>query len=99
MEMLEVTENGEDRELRSLWELKTGKLYEPVATTRSGLWRYRTRDAVRVVGFSPLDGSPVIEYKERRDQSMRVAHALVSQAEILSSVAGVPEFSGAEFTT
>ncbi|EIW81574.1 hypothetical protein CONPUDRAFT_154107 [Coniophora puteana RWD-64-598 SS2] len=99
IEMLEVTSDNEDGELKSMWEVEAGKVYEPVLTTHDGLWRYRTRDAVQVIGFSPLDGTPLLEYKERRNQSMWIAQALVSQSDILSSISGVREFSDVEFTS
>ncbi|EIW81570.1 hypothetical protein CONPUDRAFT_144290 [Coniophora puteana RWD-64-598 SS2] len=99
IEMIEVLPGNQDGELVPLWKLETGKVYEPVVTTRDGLWRYRTRDAVVVRGFSPAEGVPLIEYKERRNQSMWVAQALISQADIFASIAAVPEFEDVEFTT
>ncbi|EIW81597.1 hypothetical protein CONPUDRAFT_154129 [Coniophora puteana RWD-64-598 SS2] len=56
-------------------------------------------DVVEAAGFSPVDGTPLIHYKERRNQSMRLPHALISQADILASVANIEEFRQTEFTT
>ncbi|EIW81567.1 hypothetical protein CONPUDRAFT_90431 [Coniophora puteana RWD-64-598 SS2] len=99
IEFLEVTPTNDDGELKTLWNVEVGKVYEPVATTRDGLWRYRTRDSIEVVGFSPIDGSPLIEYKERRNQSMWVAQALVSQADILAAISQIDEFDQMELTS
>jgi len=49
------------------WELVTGGHYEPVLTTRNGLWRYRVGDVVTVKGFASDDGLPVINYLHRRE--------------------------------
>ncbi|KAG1741574.1 uncharacterized protein EDB91DRAFT_1081832 [Suillus paluster] len=49
------------------WELVTGGHYEPVLTTRNGLWRYRLGDVVAIKGFDPDDGLPIINYLHRRE--------------------------------
>ncbi|KAG2121881.1 GH3 auxin-responsive promoter [Suillus clintonianus] len=64
--------SGEDHVL-SASELVTGGHYEPIVTTRSGLWRYRLGDVIMVKGFAPDDGLPVINYLHRRDDSLEVA--------------------------
>ncbi|KAG1730356.1 GH3 auxin-responsive promoter-domain-containing protein [Suillus lakei] len=58
------------------WELVTGGHYEPVLTTRNGLWRYRIGDVVTVKGFAPDDGLPVINYLHRRE--VAVDDAIIS---------------------
>ncbi|EIW81568.1 hypothetical protein CONPUDRAFT_124754 [Coniophora puteana RWD-64-598 SS2] len=99
IELLEVTPTNEDGELKHLWQLLVGRLYEPVVTTRSGLWRYRMGDVVEFAGFSPADGSPLLRPRERRNQSLRLPLALISQTNIIDSIAGVGEISQTEFTT
>ncbi|EIW86139.1 hypothetical protein CONPUDRAFT_45881 [Coniophora puteana RWD-64-598 SS2] len=99
IEFLEIMEDGEDGELRALWETQSGQLYEPFLTTRDGLWRYRTQDAVEVKGFSSADGAPVIEYQKRRNQSLRLSHTLITEADVMASVASIEKFDQAEFTT
>ncbi|EIW81566.1 hypothetical protein CONPUDRAFT_165674 [Coniophora puteana RWD-64-598 SS2] len=99
IEFLEITPADEDGELKRMWEVDVGKIYEPVITMRNGLWRYRMADAVQVVGFSPIDGVPLIEYKERRHQLLRVGEVLVSQADILAFVDGVEGINESEFVT
>lgn len=45
-------------------ELSAGAHYEVVATTASGLYRYRTRDVVRCDGFAPT-GEPLLAFTGR----------------------------------
>ncbi|EIW76602.1 hypothetical protein CONPUDRAFT_63859 [Coniophora puteana RWD-64-598 SS2] len=98
IEMLEITAEGGDGELKKLWQLEKDKLYEPVVTTRDGFWRYRVMDAVQVVGFDPVDGAPLLVYKERRNQSMRLPFALITQGDIVEAVSHVDELKHVEFT-
>lgn len=48
------------------WEVEVGKQYEPILTTRDGLWRYRLGDVLCIVGFDTNRNSPVFQYKGRR---------------------------------
>ncbi|KAG1735500.1 GH3 auxin-responsive promoter [Suillus lakei] len=73
IEFLDVRSDDPSDRVLSAWELVTGGHYEPVVTTRSGLWRYRIADVITVKGFSPDDGLPVINYLHRRDDSLGVA--------------------------
>ncbi|KAG1741575.1 GH3 auxin-responsive promoter [Suillus paluster] len=70
-EFLNVREPSE--RILSAWELVTGGHYEPVLTTRNGLWRYRLGDVVAIKGFDPDDGLPIINYLGRRDGSLGLA--------------------------
>ncbi|KAG1863056.1 GH3 auxin-responsive promoter [Suillus subluteus] len=73
-EYLDVRSNESSERVLSAWELVTGGHYEPVLTTRNGLWRYRIGDVVTVKGFAPDDGLPVINYLHRRDGSLGLAY-------------------------
>lgn len=73
-EYLDVRSNEPSERVLSAWELETGGHYEPVLTTRNGLWRYRIGDVVVVKGFAPDDGLPVINYLHRRDGSLGLAY-------------------------
>ena len=42
------------------------KSYEPILTTRDGLWRYRLGDVVYIVGFDPESKSPIFKCSGRR---------------------------------
>ncbi|KAG1816260.1 GH3 auxin-responsive promoter-domain-containing protein [Suillus variegatus] len=73
VEFLDVRSNEPSDRVLSAWELVTGGHYEPVVTTRNGLWRYRVADVITVKGFAPDDGLPIINYLHRRDDSLGVA--------------------------
>ena len=62
-------ENAEETFLPG--QVRIGALYEPVLTTFSGLYRYRTGDVVRVTGF--LGESPIVEFVLRRNLFLNVA--------------------------
>ncbi|KAG2071419.1 hypothetical protein BDR04DRAFT_1016106 [Suillus decipiens] len=76
-EFLDVNSNEPLERVLSAWELVTGGHYEPVLTTRNGLWRYRIGDVVTVKGFAPDDGLPVINYLHRRDGSLGLAYGSI----------------------
>lgn len=66
-EFLDVRSNEPSERVLSIYELVPGGHYEPVLTTRNGLWRYRIGDVVAVKGFAPDDGLPIINYLHRRE--------------------------------
>ncbi|KAG1863074.1 GH3 auxin-responsive promoter [Suillus subluteus] len=72
-EFLDVRSNEPPERVLSIYELVPGGHYEPVLTTRSGLWRYRIGDVITVKGFAPDDGLPVINYLHRRDGELVMA--------------------------
>lgn len=72
-EFLDVRSNELPERVLSIYELEVGGHYEPVLTTRNGLWRYRIGDVIGVKGFAPDDGLPVINYLHRRDGGLVMA--------------------------
>ena len=52
-------------------ELTEGRLYEPVITNFSGLYRYKTGDVVKITGF--VDESPIMEFMFRKGQALNIA--------------------------
>ncbi|KAG1840823.1 GH3 auxin-responsive promoter-domain-containing protein [Suillus subalutaceus] len=72
-EFLDVRSNEPPERVLPIYELVLGGHYEPVLTTRSGLWRYRIGDVITVKGFAPDDGLPVINYLHRRDGELVMA--------------------------
>ena len=52
-------------------ELEAGKLYEPVITNFSGLYRYCLGDIVKVTGY--MHESPVFEFMFRKNQAINIA--------------------------
>ncbi|KAG2120480.1 GH3 auxin-responsive promoter, partial [Suillus discolor] len=72
-EFLDVHSNEPSEHVLSIHELVAGGHYEPILTTRNGLWRYRMGDVVTVKGFAPDDGLPVISYLHRREGGILMA--------------------------
>ncbi|KAI6038424.1 GH3 auxin-responsive promoter [Pisolithus marmoratus] len=102
IEFLDMTGDPTHRGVLQAWDLRPGNLYQPVSTTQDGLWRYLIDDIIQVVGFDPRNGLPVFRYSRRKNLEIRLPHALVTDADLLSVVYG---FSGEdtvkveEFTT
>lgn len=46
-EFLDVHSNESSERVLSIWELVPGGHYEPLLTTRNGLWRFRLGDRCR----------------------------------------------------
>ncbi len=63
---------GEDdpTKTKDLDEVEIGGEYEIIITTKSGLYRYRTRDAMRVTGF--YGKLPTLEYMYRMDMCINL---------------------------
>lgn len=61
-EFIPVEENESDRILL-MNELEVGKFYEIVVTTKAGLYRYRLKDVIRVVGYE--GETPLIKFAYR----------------------------------
>ena len=43
-----------------------GKQYEPILTTRDGLWRYQLGDILSIIGFIPESNSPIFKFAGRK---------------------------------
>lgn len=52
-------------------DVEIGEMYELVITNRSGLYRYRLGDVVKVIGFHGK--APVVKFCYRRDQVINIA--------------------------
>ncbi|KAG1863073.1 GH3 auxin-responsive promoter [Suillus subluteus] len=86
-EFLDVYSNEPSERVLSIWELVPGGHYEPVLTTRNGLWRYRLGDVVTVKGFAPDDGLPVINYLHRREGGLvMVFGTTCTESELTSAI-------------
>ena len=66
-------ESGESNieEIKPIWQLETGKMYEIVITNFSGFYRYRLNDIIKVTGF--WKESPKIEICFRKNQALNIA--------------------------
>jgi hypothetical protein len=85
---------------RTLRQAEVGASYELVLTTRSGLYRYRLGDVVRVVGHQGR--SPLVEFAFRRGQLLDVASEKTSERAVWEAMLETTKALGAElldFTT
>ncbi|KAF9238190.1 GH3 auxin-responsive promoter [Melanogaster broomeanus] len=74
-----------------VWQVETGKIYEPVVTSHDGLWRYRLGDLVRMEGFDASDGSPIFSFVQRRYAIMTMADASLPAAVIANAILSTTE--------
>ena len=65
-----LPEEGEVERPLLLRDLKEGARYEVILTTRSGLYRYRIQDVIRVVGF--LGRAPLVQFAYRKNQLINI---------------------------
>ncbi|KAF8647396.1 hypothetical protein AX16_006738 [Volvariella volvacea WC 439] len=82
------------KDLKRPWELQSGKVYELVLTTRDGFWRYRLEDLVKIEGFDPTDGQPIISYQGRRNCFMQTYAEKISERELRMAVDAVKKVLG-----
>jgi len=71
-------------------ELEEGDVYEVVATTASGLYRYRTGDFVRCEGF--VDERPVLEFLGRDALTSDLVGEKLTEAFVAECLRDVPGF-------
>ncbi|KAI6038427.1 GH3 auxin-responsive promoter-domain-containing protein [Pisolithus marmoratus] len=91
IEFLDMTKEPTNGGVLQAWDLQPGKFYQPVSTTRNGLWRYLIDDVIQVVGFDPRNGLPVFRYSRRKNLEIRFPHAQITETDLLNVVYG---FSG-----
>ncbi|GJJ10575.1 hypothetical protein Clacol_004802 [Clathrus columnatus] len=73
----EISEEESAEHLVPVWKVQTGKTYEPVVTTHNGLWRYRSEDMVKIMGFELTNGFPIISFVQRRQDEIRLTDDMV----------------------
>ncbi|KIJ37990.1 hypothetical protein M422DRAFT_177249 [Sphaerobolus stellatus SS14] len=88
---VEISEEETAACLVPVWQVETGRMYEPVVTTRDGLWRYRLGDLVRIEGFEQTNGFPIMSFIERRHAEVRVADAMVPAMVIVNAILSTTE--------
>ncbi|KIM56344.1 hypothetical protein SCLCIDRAFT_1220376 [Scleroderma citrinum Foug A] len=102
VEYLDAVDNQAHGNIRQAWELQPGKLYQPVVTTRDGLWRYIIDDVLHVIGFEPSNGSPVFRYHGRKNLAIRFPYAAITEADlvkVVQAINGEDMLRVQEFTT
>ncbi|KAL4066488.1 GH3 auxin-responsive promoter [Scleroderma yunnanense] len=82
VEYLDVADSQAHGNILQGWDLQSGKLYQPVVTTRDGLWRYLIDDVFHVIGFDPRNGSPVFKYHGRLSLAIRFPYAAITEADL-----------------
>lgn len=85
---------GEDSAPLLMGDVETGRKYELVVTNRSGLYRYRLGDVVKVVGS--YGKAPVIKFCYRRNQVINLAGEKSNQQQLDMAVKRFEERSGIE---
>ncbi|KAI6151241.1 GH3 auxin-responsive promoter [Pisolithus tinctorius] len=102
IEFLDMTEERTHGQVLQAWDLQPGKFYQPVSTTHDGLWRYFIDDVIQVTGFDPRNGLPVFRYSRRKNLELRLPHAMITEADLVSvihAISGKDIVEVEEFTT
>ena len=82
-------ENGGQLFLKN--ELTLGQSYAVIATTASGLYRYRTGDVVLCSGHAP-SGQPILEFQGRSGITSDLVGEKLTEAFVSQALRGVPGF-------
>ncbi|KIK77127.1 hypothetical protein PAXRUDRAFT_167724 [Paxillus rubicundulus Ve08.2h10] len=103
VEFLDVVAEQTHENILQAWDLKVGKQYQIVVTTRNGLWRYPLGDIIEIVGFDTEDGSPVFKSAGRTSLSIRFPYMSVSDSDLVTAIQAISESEDIikvhEFTT
>ncbi|KAI6007578.1 GH3 auxin-responsive promoter [Pisolithus orientalis] len=91
IEYLDVVKEENASSIVPPWLVEVGKHYEVVATTRDGMWRYRSGDVVKIAGFDPTDGLPIIRYFERRNVITWMAGGALTEKHIATAILAVQD--------
>lgn len=89
-EFIPVGEETERPLLRH--QLEVGKLYEIVITNLSGLYRYRIKDVVRVVGFEGKN--PLIHFAYRKNQVINITGVKLTAEHITNAMKSFEDTTG-----
>jgi len=86
--ILEFLRHGTEIDASKLlkpWELREGVDYEIFMTTANGFVRYRIKDVVRCIG--QMGRMPVISFRYKSDNVLRLAIASISEKDLLDACA------------
>ena len=75
-----------------LHELEVGKHYEIIITNRSGLYRYRIRDVVKIVGYE--GETPYLEFAYRANRVTDLCGSHITDEFVSTAVGGVEKEMG-----
>ncbi|KAH7886704.1 GH3 auxin-responsive promoter [Phlebopus sp. FC_14] len=88
---VEISESETAECLIPACQVETGKTYEPVLTSKDGLWRYRLGDLIRIEGFESTNGFPIMSFIERRYPEMRMIDATLPAKVIIDAITSAAE--------
>ncbi len=74
----------EKEEIKYLWELELGEVYELIISQKGGLYRYPMKDLVEVVGI--LDKTPLLDFKGRSSQTSDMVGEKLHESEAFASL-------------
>lgn len=86
----------EDARPLAMWEVETGKQYELVITTLSGLYRYHLGDVVEIVGWKGK--APVVRICGRIGQGLNLADENMNVSQLETAVREFGREMGIHFT-
>ncbi|KAF8134275.1 GH3 auxin-responsive promoter-domain-containing protein [Boletus edulis] len=89
VEFLDVSLDATHENLSQAWEVEVGKHYEPILTTRDGLWRYRLGDVLHIIGFHPESKSPLFKVAGRRSLIIRFPFTQIIDDQLLVAIQGL----------
>ncbi|KAG2142334.1 GH3 auxin-responsive promoter [Suillus clintonianus] len=95
IEFLDVQSSEPLEHILSAHEVVAGGQYEPILTTRNGLWRYSLGDVITVKGFAPEDGLPIINYLHRRDGALAQTFGTTcSESQLTNAIVSAARYIG-----
>ncbi|KAH0828161.1 GH3 auxin-responsive promoter [Lanmaoa asiatica] len=86
IEFLDVSRAETHENLRQAWEVEVGKQYEPILTTRDGLWRYRLGDILCILGFDDETNSPVFKFMGRKSSTIFLRYTQVTENQLVEAI-------------
>ena len=78
----------------ALDELEVGKEYEIIITNRSGFYRYRFHDVVRILGYR--DKCPIVNFVYRKGQLLNITGEKTNMEQMTAALAQLEACSGAK---
>ncbi|KAG6375687.1 GH3 auxin-responsive promoter [Boletus reticuloceps] len=86
VEFLDASLDATHENLRQAWEVEVGKHYEPILTTRDGLWRYRLGDVLHIIGFHPESNSPLFKVAGKRSLIIHFPFTQIIDDQLLAAI-------------
>ncbi|KIM68271.1 hypothetical protein SCLCIDRAFT_106612 [Scleroderma citrinum Foug A] len=91
VEFLDVTNGQTANKIVQAWDVRPGIMYQPVYTSRDGLWRYLIDDIFQTVGFHPRNGLPVFKFFARKNLSIRMYPWEITETVLMDAIRTINE--------